>query len=114
MMVRVLPRAGAVAGLLVTAMVTLTATPAAADAGWFESGDTLLRMDLQLLNDAEVIRLPVNQWPLPRAAVAYALEHGNPHFANSNTVQAALERVRARMGGATGEKAAFDAFATAG
>ena len=44
-----------------------------ADAGWFESGDTRLRTDLLLLNDAEVIRLPVNQWPLPRAAVQYAL-----------------------------------------
>ena len=47
--------------------------PAAADAGWFESGDVVLRNDLLLLNDAEVIRLPVNQWPMPRAAVRYAL-----------------------------------------
>jgi hypothetical protein len=37
-------------------------------------------MDLQLLNDAQVIRYPLNQWPLPRAADplclrAYAKDH---------------------------------------
>jgi hypothetical protein len=44
-----------------------------ADAGWFESGDTQLRLDLQLLNDAEIIRYPLNQWPIPRAGIAYAI-----------------------------------------
>ncbi|MEJ0084673.1 MAG: capsule assembly Wzi family protein [Pseudomonadota bacterium] len=73
------------------------AAPAFADAGWFASGDTTLRIDLLLLNDAEIIRLPVNQWPLPRAAVAYALANAKPHFATNAAVAAALARVRARM-----------------
>jgi len=85
---------------LLTACVLVSAlasTPAAADAGWFESGDTLLRIDLQVLNDAEVIRLPVNQWPMPRAAVVYALAEAKDHFATNAAVAAALARVRARV-----------------
>jgi hypothetical protein len=73
------------------------AAPSHADAGWFESGDVALRNDLLLLNDAEIIRLPVGQWPLPRAAVRYALTHAKEHFAANKSVSAALERVRARL-----------------
>jgi hypothetical protein len=80
---------------LLTALVAGQAV--AADAGWFASGDTQLRMDLQLLNDAEIIRLPVTQWPLPRAAVKYALTNAKEHFATNSSVMAALERVRARV-----------------
>jgi hypothetical protein len=72
--------------------------PAAADAGWFESGDMLLRNDLLLLNDAGIIRLPVNQWPMPRAAVRYALDHAKDHFATNAAVMAALARTRDRAG----------------
>jgi hypothetical protein len=69
---------------------------AQADAGWFESGDTQLRLDLQLLNDAEIIRYPVSQWPVPRAGVQYALSNARDHFASNRAVAEALERVRAR------------------
>ena len=83
---------------ILTALLFGAATgPAAADAGWFEQGDTLLRNDLLLLNDAAVIRLPVNQWPLPRAAVQYAMENSKDHFATNSAVMAALARVRARL-----------------
>jgi hypothetical protein len=82
--------------LILTLTITLGVRLAHADAGWFESGDTVLRVDLQLLVDAEVIRLPVNQWPLPRAAVQYALENAKEHFATNAAVQLALARVRAR------------------
>jgi hypothetical protein len=90
------------AGLRVTAAVLAAFTcglvaPAVADSGWFESGDVVLRNDLLLLNDAEVIRLPVTEWPLPRAAVRYALDQGKAHFATNAAVQAALARVRARL-----------------
>lgn len=71
--------------------------PAQADAGWLESGDTSLRLDLQLLNDAEVIRLPISTWPIPRAALRHALADARTHFAASKSVAAALDRVRARM-----------------
>jgi hypothetical protein len=72
---------------------------ARAGAGWFESGDTLLRADLSLLNDARVIRLPISHWPLPQAAVEYALESAKEHFATNASVQVALARVRARVAG---------------
>ncbi len=77
--------------------LALCVQPARADAGWFESGDVVLRNDLLVLNDAGVIRLPVNQWPMPRAAVAYALQNGKPHFATNTAVSVALARVRARL-----------------
>jgi len=82
---------------LLAALLLGAAGPAAADAGWFEQGDIVLRNDLLLLNDATVIRLPVNQWPLPRAAVRHALENSKSHFATNSAVMAALARVRARL-----------------
>jgi hypothetical protein len=85
----------AACGLLIAALGLLN-RPAHADAGWFESGDTLLRADLQLLNDAEVIRLPVSQWPMPRAAVRHAIEQARTHLATNAAVIAALARVRQR------------------
>jgi hypothetical protein len=81
---------------LFAVLLSLAAQPAVADAGWFQSGDTQLRIDLQLLNDAEVILLPLNQWPLPRAAVQYAIANAKDHHATNASVMAALERVRAR------------------
>jgi hypothetical protein len=68
-----------------------------ADAGWFESGDVVLRSDLTLLNDAEIIRLPVNQWPIPRAMVEYAMSNAKTDFAKNAAVMAALARVQARL-----------------
>ena len=82
------------AGLLV--LFAAVCLPAFADAGWFESGDTTLRMDLQLLNDAGVIVVPLNQWPLPRTMVRHALELAKEHRVVNAAVAAALERVRAR------------------
>ncbi len=105
----------AVCGALVAALIFLT-SPAFADAGWFEQGDTVLRNDLMLLNDADVIRLPVNQWPLPRAAVRYALENAKEHFVLNAAVEAALARVRARVDAdrPVNRRSPFDATATAG
>ena len=45
--------------LLAALLACCAVRPAAADAGWFESGDVVLRNDLLLLNDAAVIRLPI-------------------------------------------------------
>jgi hypothetical protein len=56
-------------------------------------------MDLQLLNDAEVIRYPLNQWPIPKAAIQYAVANAKEHFATNSSVIAALARVRARIEG---------------
>ena len=105
------------AALLAALLLGLVTRPAAADAGWFESGDVVLRNDLLLLNDAGIIRLPVNQWPMPRAAVAYAVQNGKPHFATNAAVSAALDRVRSRLDATAPSDArrlSFDASATAG
>jgi hypothetical protein len=81
----------------------------AADAGWFASGDTQLRFDLQLLNDAEIIELPISYWPLPRAAVRYALSNVKDQYATNFAVAAALKRVRARFGDTRAGEMEFDA-----
>jgi hypothetical protein len=85
------------ATLFAALLLALSARPVAADAGWFESGDVVLRNDLLLLNDAGIIRLPVSEWPIPRAAVSYAVAHGKPKYARNAAVALALARVRARL-----------------
>jgi hypothetical protein len=97
------------------ALAYFRASPALADAGWFDAGDRVLRNDLQLLNDAGVIRLPVTQWPVPRAAVKYALENAKEHFAVNRAVMGALDRVKARVAPSSeGRRLAFEATASAG
>jgi hypothetical protein len=78
-------------------MLCVLAPDARADANWLQAGDPLLRADLQLLNDAEVIRYPLNQWPIPAAGLRFALANAKDHFATNASVAAALERLRARL-----------------
>jgi len=104
--------------VLLSALLLGAATnPAFADAGWFGPGDTVLRNDLLLLNDAGVIRLPVNQWPIPRAAVRYAIKNGKAHFATNRAVMDSLARVRASVGFENTERTGgftFDSSISAG
>ncbi len=88
--------------------------PAGADAGWFESGDTQLRLDLQILNDANVIRYPLNQWPIPRAALIHALANAKDHVATNTSVIAALARVRGRLTPGDSTRTRFSAVARGG
>jgi hypothetical protein len=97
---------------LVFALLCLRAPAALADAAWFESGDALLRSDLLLLNDAEVITLPVMQWPIPRAAVRHAMSNAKRHFATNAAVDAAIARVQARLDN-TGKRS-YDVSVTGG
>lgn len=116
-MVRTTRCSGIFAGLLVALVCMFRAPPAAADAGWFEPGDVVLRNDLVLLNDAEIIRLPVNQWPIPRAMVAHAMSNAKSHFAKNAAVMAAMARVQARLGPAdtkTSRGLTLDGSLTAG
>jgi hypothetical protein len=83
--------------LVVAAACAAVPEAARADSGWFHAGDPLLRTDLELLNDAGIIRLPIGQWPLPRAAVRYALANAKDFQATNAAVSAALERVRSRV-----------------
>lgn len=82
--------------LLLILSVAISAD-APADSGWLEAGDAQLRLDLQLLNDAEVIRYPVTQWPIPREGVRHALKSGRRDFALNASVEAALQRVTAMV-----------------
>ena len=103
--------------LLTALFLGAVAPPVTADAGWFESGDTILRNDLLLLNDSGVIRLPVNQWPIPRSAVRFAIENGREHLATNRAVMMALDRVRARLGYAGHDRVrgfTFDSSISAG
>jgi hypothetical protein len=106
----------ALAGLL-AAVTTLAPRLACAQAGWIESGDARLRADLALLNDAGIIRLPVTQWPMPRASLTYAMSMAKEHFASNAAVAAALARVRALVdpaGRAPRRAWQFEAGASAG
>jgi hypothetical protein len=106
------PRAAGACSFVVALIVATASGFAHADAGWFESGDTALRTDLQLLNDARVIRLPMSHWPIPRAAVREAMANSKAHFATNSAVSLALARVRARIG--DGPRFSFDARGTVG
>jgi hypothetical protein len=108
-------RRGALSAGILLLLVLMPVAPVLADAGWFESGDLVLRNDLQLLNDAGVIRLPVNQWPIPRAAVAYAMQNAKEHFAVNKAVMLALARVHGRLAPRdTGHEVEFGASVSAG
>lgn len=105
-------RARALVRLMSVLSLAASAGVSAADAEWIETGDLQMRIDLQLLNDAEVIVLPVNQWPVPRAAVRYAIGSVKEAFVTNAAVLDALARVRARL--ADRPKLAFDLSATGG
>jgi hypothetical protein len=104
--------AARVAMLLFLSFGASSIAPAAS--GWFEAGDLALRSDLQLLNDAEVIRLPISHWPLPRAAVESAIANARDHFAQNSAVRVALARVRARVQQRGDSPLRFEARASAG
>jgi hypothetical protein len=86
---------------LILVVILATTAPhaatAAPESGWIESGDTVLRIDLALLNDAGVIRLPVTQWPMPRAALEWAMRDAKDHLAVNAAVADALARTRTRV-----------------
>lgn len=105
-------RAGSSLRLVLAASMALAMPVARSAAGWFESGDAQMRLDLQLLNDARVIRYPVSQWPIPRAALDHAVSLAKEHFATNAAVNAALERVRARLD--AGAPAGFSAAVRGG
>ena len=96
------------------ALFLCAAAQVRAEAGWFDAGDVVLRNDLLLLNDAEVIRLPVGQWPLPRASVRYAVDHARPHAATNSAVSMALERVRTRLAESAGDSRGGEASLAGG
>jgi Capsule assembly protein Wzi len=79
--------------LLFNSFAILLAAPTLA-APWADVGDRQLRMDVEILKSAGVIRGPVNSWPLPWAQIDNGINSiGNAPLAPH--VAAALARVRA-------------------
>ena len=63
---------------------------------WAAPGDTLLRDDLQLLNDSGATNLPLTAWPLSWRSIHTSLAEAD-YASLAPDVQAALDRVWARM-----------------
>jgi hypothetical protein len=72
-----------------------------ADAGWFEPGDSQLRLDLQLLNDAKS-SLSAQPVAYPACRVAIRIGDANEQQANNAAVKLALDQVRLRLKPAAG------------
>lgn len=67
----------------------------AAQGFFLPSDDLRLREDLTLLADQGVVKLPVNEWPLPRRDVAEAAATANIEALAEPALRAALARVQA-------------------
>ncbi len=67
----------------------------AAQGFFLPSDDLRLREDLTLLADQGVVKLPVNEWPLPRRDVAEAVAAVKPETLAEPALRAALARVQA-------------------
>ncbi len=78
------------------------AVPAAA-APWASVGDSQLRSDLTLLNDAGIAQVMVSQWPVPWAGVLSALADSPTLDAQPRYIREAIRRVRARATRETAE-----------
>lgn len=64
-----------------------------AQAGMLIAPDDIgLRSDLQHLNDAEVISIPLSSWPLSRADLIHALQHAEPTTTGQTIQVARLQR----------------------
>lgn len=90
--------------LFFIAIVLLTSLTARA--GPFAApGDSGLRHDLQLLDDAGLINIPMTAWPLAWRDVAHAVDRIDSANVDEPSL-AALQRVRARAARATGNSGA--------
>ena len=78
-----------VIALLLASSATIAAPLAA-------PGDPLLRHDLQLLNDAGIINVPLTAWPISLASIDSAVEAGDLTEASPEE-KAVFDRVRAKL-----------------
>jgi hypothetical protein len=81
--------------ILATALLLSTGL-SHADA-WLDAGDSILRSDLQYLVDSNIIRLPVNTWPIPSNDVVQALADIRDRNSLSAGQVAALDRLERRL-----------------
>ena len=84
--------------LAAAAAACVWASLAPAQGMFLPTEDFRLREDLQLLVDEDVIRLPMNTWPLPAKDVREALKNLKPETIHSAALRAAAGRVNARIG----------------
>ncbi len=95
---------------LATAGLAVLAVPVAARAdGWLAPGDSGLRDDLVRLVDEGVINLPLLAWPVHADAVRGALAAIPTERALTSAQQAAVDRLRTRLGREGGRSYALSA-----
>jgi len=88
-------------GIAVVLAATCLASPAALADAFLPPGDPGLRFDLERLNDAGLIDVPLTSWPLSSADVESAIAAAEATGASAMTSEA-LARVRADLEASTG------------
>ena len=88
---------------VIVAIIAIGLAVPAAAAPWASVGDSQLRSDLTLLNDAGIAQVMVSQWPVPWAGVLAALNESPTLDAQPRYIREAIRRVRARATRETAE-----------
>jgi hypothetical protein len=96
-----LPEMKAIAAILTLALGVAGALPSRAES-WAAPGDLRLRNDLQLLNDAGAIDIPLTAWPIAWGDIGRAMD-GVDRYDLSNLEAAAYDRLSNRRQQETGD-----------
>lgn len=83
--------------ILTLCVVTVAGPVAHAQGMFLPASDARLRADVSLLVDEGVIKLPVNEWPLPREDVAQAVSAVREEELADPALLTALARVRSKV-----------------
>jgi len=79
----------------IATLLILSFTETAAADPFVEPGDSLLRADLQSLDDAGILRMPLTTWPMSYGDISRGLSASDSGYVNAD-VTAAMVRVRSR------------------
>ena len=88
---------------VIAAIIAIGLAVPAVAAPWASVGDSQLRSDLTLLNDAGIAQVMVSQWPVPWVGVLAALSDSPTLDAQPRYIREAIRRVRARATRETAE-----------
>ncbi|HTV51167.1 MAG TPA: capsule assembly Wzi family protein [Steroidobacteraceae bacterium] len=91
--------AGAVAlrACLLLALICCSAPVHAASQVWAQVGEGELRSDLMLLDDAGLINLPLNDWPVPLADIDRVMQRLDPTRLRTQAQKDAYARIEERL-----------------
>ncbi|MEM6639628.1 MAG: capsule assembly Wzi family protein [Pseudomonadota bacterium] len=85
------------APVLALLLVAIVSAQTAIAGPWLDPGDTALREDLELLSDAGVLSIPLTTWPISVSDVLGGMSGQRDPGVLSPSVQAAFNRIAARM-----------------